>query len=177
MNELVSRLRERGRVVAALGLVVALGLLVYAGFHYLERGRSVARVDGTYIYQSEYEDKLTQRLDFLEGRGQESADEAIERDVIGNMIDATLIENYADRNGIIVEESDIDRQVQSSIESLGEEEFRKRLDDLYAEDADERYRQVVRADLIREKVEQDLEQPLSEWLSEQREQASISRYR
>lgn len=153
-------------------------ILSYGGYHYLQRSQSVARVNGTYIDADIHSERISHRQMFLENQSQVANPEAISQDVLNLIIDEALISQYAQDNDISVTQTEIDTRYRQLIDTNGETELEDRLAELYGPRGVDNYSEVIRADILRDKVQAALPGvSLREWLENERSEAQIDIFR
>ena len=158
--------------------VILIIVLSYSGYHYLQRTQSVARVSSTYIDSDTYTKRVENRQTFLQAQSQASNPDAVSQDILNLMIDEVLIEKYAKNNDIPVTQAEVDARYQQLADTYGEAELENRLEELYGPRGISNYSEVIRADILRDKVQDELtDTPLREWLENERSEAQIDIYR
>ncbi len=115
---------------------------------------------------------------FLESQSQVANPEAISQDVLNLIIDEALISQYAHNNDISVTQTEIDTRYRQLIDTYGETELEDRLTELYGHRGVDNYSEVIRADILRDKVQSALpDMSLREWLENERSEAQIDIFR
>lgn len=170
-----NNLRAYVLLILAIVLLVVLSYIVY---HHSQRSQSIARVNGAYIQSDTYTERIENRQTFLEAQSQMASPDAISQDVLNLMIDEALISQYAKDNDISVTQAEIDAHYQQLVSTYGEAELEGRLEELYGPRGISNYNEVIRADILRDKVQASLADiSLRDWLENERSEANIDIYR
>ena len=179
MINLAKLMQSRKTALITIGIIafVILLLSTYGAYHYLQKTQSIARVDSAYIKNDVHLERIDMRQSFLAAQEQEIDENTVSRDVLDIMIDDILISRFARTNSITVTEDEVDARYEQIISMLEDGEIEERIQELYGENTSE-YRKVLRADILRDKVQYELgDTPLREWLSERRSEARIDIYK
>ena len=163
-------------ILAIFITITTLLVITYSAYHYINRSNSVARVDGVYVTESAYRERSEVRSTILGSTAQqELTEQAVARDITELLIDNALIASYAQENGIEVDEREIDERYEYMVGIIGESTLEDKLEDIYGDDVGA-YRDVLAEDILREKVQDGLDEPLVEWLESRRQQVNIDIY-
>lgn len=160
-------------ITSSIGVLVLLlvGVLIWS---LVTNSSQVATVDGVGIEKTELEDELTKREQFLAVNEQEYDEATLESDTLNLLVDKQLIEAYADENGILISDDELQSYYASKVNSAENEEvLLADLLRLYGINKDE-YLSNLSYDLLRTKVQEHVEQPLVEWLEAERNNSKIT---
>lgn len=170
------------RPIRLIGLILILGIAALAFFSW-KRGSEVnlvATVNKEGIKKDAFETKVEEAKTYFNWAKQDpSALSSLEKDTMENLIEETLIRNFAKENKITVMEGEISDRFQTVLEGFnrrenatGEEKFLAKIKEMYGLDKSG-YMKQVEMDILKEKVQSKVGMPLASWLAKQKESSDI----
>lgn len=173
-------------------ILILLGFYRLAGFNVTRTPQSdtktsIASVNGITIKRLDFEKKLEEQNNFFEYSKQkisEKTAETAEKDVLEKMIDEKLIENYAKDHKITASQGEISFRYQRVVENFNKGNnykadddslFLAKIKEMYGEKKED-YLEIIRMDILKEKVQGAVKIPLANWLTKQKNVSDIQRY-
>jgi hypothetical protein len=162
-----------------VGLLVIAGIVFITHSRLLDSSKSNARntpvsVNGISISKDtldaeEKKDALFQQWlkkeKIKEGTGDEKT--------IDMLIEKTIAQEYAKKNGITVSQTEIEKQFQKAAASIGgEEKYLEKLKEIYGVDKKGVY-DMLSYDLLKQKISQKTKLPFAVWIKEEKAKAKI----
>lgn len=141
-----------------------------------EKKTEPARVNNINIDQAGLQKKLDQAKNFYEYKNQNISNmSSLEKDVMENLTDENLINQYAEKNKITVSETEVLRRYDLIIEGYnnnnnitsGDTAFLAKINEMYGTDKTI-YLEQVKNDILKEKVQMEVKMPIKDWLLAQR---------
>lgn len=160
-------------------IIVAVSLaLVALAFFLLLKGsggsgfnnkKYVAKVGKEGIKREDFEKEMAKRENFYVWAKQDVSLSSLENDVIETMIDFELVRQYAQSKSITVSDQDVNRRFNDLVQGSGNSEnaLLNKISEMYGMDK-AAYFEVLKNDILKEKVQENLGRPLSDWLEEQK---------
>ena len=131
----------------------------------------VALVNGNCVLKEAFNVNL-KRAEMIANNASESAKKSRE-EIIAELVDAEIIDEYAKENNITVSEFELQDKYTKAYQSLGsEEEYLKKIQELQGIGKSE-VLELIRQDILKEKVQKSLGTPIENWLAEQRAKSKI----
>ena len=96
----------------------------------------------------------------------------LQKDQLEILIENKIIENYASLHNITVSDSEVSGLYKQKIAKNGEEALLNQLNQMYGMGKQD-YLEVLRMDLLKEKVQTAVKMPLADWLKIQKENIKI----
>lgn len=167
-------------------IIVAVSLaLVALAFFLLPKGGSgsgfnnkkyVAKVGKEGIKREDFEKEMAKRKNFYVWAKQDVSLSSLENDVIETMIDFELVRQYAQPKSITVSDKDVNKRFNDLVQGSGEpeEKLLNKISQMYGMNKSD-YLEVLRKDILKEKVQENLGIPLGDWLNEQKMTVKILR--
>lgn len=91
----------------------------------------------------------------------------LESDAKNSVIENIIIQDYAELNNINVTQAEINESYKQKIAEKSEAELLNQLKQMYGINKDD-YLIVLKQDILKEKIQKSIEEPLSDWLEEQK---------
>lgn len=121
--------------------------------------------NGIKITNSELNSAVKSRETFYRFNKQEINSESIKNDALKQLKDEKKIEKYASENSIKATEQEIDALYKERVKQNGDEDaLLKKVNDLYGF-TKKQYLEVLKKDVLREKVQEKIGMPLADWLN------------
>jgi hypothetical protein len=166
-------------IIASLILVGVVFFLIFSkkegklGFN---NKRYVALVGKEGIKREDFEKEISKKKHFFNWAKQEIDLSSLEKDVIDTMIDFELVNQYAKEKNITVGEGEVIKRFNQLVQGSGEpeEKLLSKISQMYGMKKTD-YLEVLKKDILKEKVQESLGMPLGNWLEEQRKKVSIVR--
>lgn len=133
-----------------------------------------ATVNGTPITKDELQKQISFTKNFYTYSKQNLANyPTLEKDQLERLIEDKLVEDYAKNHNIKVSDEEVLALYKQKLVRKTEEQLLSQLKTMYGmEKAD--YMDVLRKDLLREKVQKSVKMPLLQWLNEEKKKADIN---
>lgn len=170
-------------VIAISVIAIIAILLVYFFANFRQGVRLVGEkkangvsVNNIKIDQVDLQKKLDQAKTFFEYKNQDvSKMSSLEKDVMENLTDENLINQYAKKNGIKVTDSEVLRRYDLIVKGYnknnniasGDTAFLLKIKEMYGIDKNI-YLDQVRGEILKEKVQMKVKIPIKDWLLAQR---------
>lgn len=159
--------------------ILALGFIVFLYFLYknIPQNNSfepkVAVVNGDSVLKSEFDKKVTFSKNFYTYKKQDLNNySTLEKDILDKLIEDKLIKQYAKNNNISVTDKEILTLYTQKTSKTSEDKLLQQLKDMYDMEKQD-YLEVLRKDILREKVQAAVKMPLLTWLEQQKAKADI----
>lgn len=150
-------------VVGVLAVVLPTTAYLYSSTDILRCRDCAYRGDGVIIRNDELESKLTASKTFYTYNKQDVDSEVLKEDTLNQLIRDKKVSSYAESKKISVSDDELNKLYNDRVNQNGsEEKLLKKIKDYYGYDK-EQYTQVLKMDILREKVQQSIGTPLSEW--------------
>lgn len=164
-------------IALASALVFVIASIVIGLFALSNKNEGyVARVDGVGIPTAAFDEQITQQQAFYKQANQTTTDSELKQTTLNTLIDNQLLENYATQNAIKISQEQVNDYYNQRVSAYkSEQELLDTLNKLYGTNK-EQYLQTIRYDLLRDAVQASVKQPLTEWLTTQRQTADIKIY-
>jgi hypothetical protein len=157
-----------------IATVLLLAVLVIVGVSSHRRLSCVAMVNGYCIEHGQLDSEVAIQRRFYAAQQDIPEIAVLEGDALDSLIDRRLIEKYALSSSIVINEEAINSYYQARIAAYGSEQtFLDELQRLYGIGKD-KYLANVAYELLREAVQANLSQPLSQWLVDTRADSEIT---
>lgn len=134
---------------------------------------NVATVNGHDITRTVFDAELEKKIVFYQHSEQEVDTATLQKDVLDQLIDKQIVEAYAEENEIHIDDEAVNNYYNQRVSSYDNEQaFLADLRQLYGLDKPA-YLENVRYELLREAVQQHVDQPLTDWLETERSNSKI----
>jgi hypothetical protein len=173
---------------AGIVLLIAVLLIILLVLIVIFRGKSINKADYLVlvnkggVLKTDYNKKVEETVNFYKWNKQDTAQlTSLQKDVLSKLVDASLINQYAKKNKIIVSDDEIKTRYEQSVTGYnrrnkiagkGDQDFLAKLKEMYGTNKDD-YLQTLKEDILREKVQTSVNMPLGKWLEEQEKSADI----
>ena len=170
-------LTKKVRIGLAL-ILVLFTLAIYLKLNY------VAIVNGHLIQRSSYQNKLTQTNNFYGFSKQDSSLTApVKNDTVDGLVDEQLVEKYAKDHKITVTDEAVLSQYRVVVKAYNirnnikedDSQFLAKIKEMYGQSKND-YLEVVRMDILKEKVQGAVKMPLAQWLEKQKKTGTIQKF-
>jgi hypothetical protein len=167
--------------IIVLVVLIPLAFLVFSNLQNRQPGRCnpknhIAKVNETCILKESYQKMLTRAEQIAKlspGSATTSGSEDTSKQVLDQVIELEIISQYARQNNIEVKDSEVEQKYQLAVKSVGTEgEYLDKLKTLQGIGKDQ-VLELIRLDILREKVRKSLKTPLESWLLEQKVNSDI----
>ena len=158
--------------------ITAVVLVLGSGFYIRQRNIDdaktyIVRVNGEGITRLEYVKELAITKHFFVWAKQDVGKlPSLEKDVLDRMVEMKIISQYANKNKIVVSQKEIEDRFKVSLGKKSESEFLTTINEMYGMDKND-YLQNLSNDLLKEKVQGKLGEPLAVWLVKMKKTVSI----
>lgn len=143
----------------------------------------VAVVNDHGIKKEIFDKKLEETTYFFTHKNQDiSSMSSLSSDVLAKLIDEILISQYAEEEGISITEREITNRYQQIVEGYNTREKSKddtddaafliQIKKMYGMNKSD-YLEMVKKDILREKVQEKVKKPITDWLVDQRKNSNI----
>ncbi len=170
-------------VVLFLLLVTLITLFILNKINNLNnKDNYVAMVNGEGITKTDYGNEINETTTFFKFNHQKIDTPALKKNVLDEMIDNTLISQYAAKHNIIVYQQELDQRYSdavriynshNNITGASDSAFITQINKMYGMDKTE-YQENLRMDILKEKVQESVGEPLTKWLMDQKQSTQIS---
>jgi hypothetical protein len=173
-------------IISTLSVVVliALAALIYINFQNKQPGKCdpkkhIARINDICILKETYQKMLDRANQISKTSVSRSASPSTSvstpDQVLDQVIDLELISHYAEQNKIEVKDSEVNDKYQLAVKSVGtEQEYLEKLKTLQGIDKNQVF-ELIKIDILKDKVRKSLQTPLESWLNQQKHQAKIEK--
>jgi hypothetical protein len=152
----------------AVAAIVVLAWLVFGQTDY------AAQVNGETITKAALDQQVAHRQQFYSAKHQDLQNyPSLRQDVLQNLIDQKLVEQYAAQHAIVVSDQQVAKRYQQIIANKKEDEFLQQIESLYHLTKSE-YVANVRLDLLKEAIQQQVGQPYAQWIEQRRQSSRIT---
>lgn len=154
----------KNKILVGLGvLLILISSIVYIGTR--RCNECVYSKDGINISNNEYSQALKVKETFYKFNNQGLDNDTIKKDTLKELVDKKKIENYARENNIKVSNDEISTLYKERIkQNKDEDELLKKVNNMYGFTKSD-YQDVLRQDILKDKVQEKLGVPLAEWLN------------
>lgn len=124
------------------------------------------------IKKIDFNNKISEKEKFYASKNQKFDEETLEKDVLENLKKVAILSFYAEKNNILVSVQEIEKRYEAivlaynarnKIKEKDDSQYLKKIEELYGMDKAS-YLEVIREDILREKVQNSLKMPLNDWL-------------
>lgn len=158
--------------------VIAIGAILF--FIYKNSGdnhidsKGIASVNGELIEKKELNKEVERMQKFYSSSKQNIENyPSLEKDMLERLIEQRLIEQYAEKNNLKINEDEVKSYYDNAVQrEKSEPNLLEKLSEMYGMGKEE-YLEKIRMDILREKVQKNVGKPLSEWLTEEKSKAKI----
>lgn len=169
-------------VVIAVYFVASFRQVTKPGF---ENKTDAARVNNESITRADFQRKLDGTKNFFEYKKQDvSKLPSLPNNVLQNLIDENLINQYGKNHNIMVSDSEVlsrynlvvkNYNQNNNITTGGDAQFLAKIKELYGTDKNT-YLESIKNDILKEKVQVAVKMPLAQWLEKQKKTSTIQKF-
>ena len=171
------------KAVAVFIIIISLVVLwlVFNGVA-VDKHKYIVQVNGVGIQKTAYDKELVQSMTFFKSQNQDvSKLPTLQKDTLDELVDESLINQYAAKNKITVLDTEVDARYlqvvagynrRNKIAETGDSQFLAKIKEMYLETKSD-YLQTLREDILKEKVQVSVGMPLATWLKIQKQSAQI----
>lgn len=135
----------------------------------------VASVEGEGITYNELNKFTLQYKNFLAWTNA-TPSASLEKDILNNLIDQKLIDQYARKNNIYVSDEELNTRYSAAVASLGtENQYLTKIKEIYGIDKTDLL-EKIKNEMIREKVQKSMNVSLEDWLKQERINKKVVSY-
>lgn len=150
--------------------ILVIALLSAGGVIYKNKAinpkKYIAKVAGEGILRSDYEKELARSKHFFIWAKQDVSQlTSLENDVLERMIEMKIISQYARKNNIAVDQKEIEARFTAQLGGKPETEYLAVIKEMYGMEKKD-FLQKLSEDIMKEKVQENLQKPLFPWLEE-----------
>jgi len=167
-----------------LSLIILVIVLIIGLFYFtkLSGSTNAASVNGENITRQAFNSSLQEAQNMHNWQKQPAANiNTLQRDILNNLIDGALIKQYASSHSITVSDSEVNNRYiitvgsynnRDNLTSSSDNAFLARINQMYGIGKNE-YLQTIKMDLLKQKVQASVGEPLVLWLTRQKKSADI----
>lgn len=160
-------------VLISIILIVLLTLYLLNSAKNRGNINKVAVVNGIVVSKEE----LTKNVDFIKNFYSYSKQDIknypnLEKDEMQHLIEDKLIESYAKKNSITVTNEDVEKLYAQKQKGITEKDLLDQVEKMYGMNKED-YFEVLRKDILRARVQNAVNIPLSKWLDQEKSRAKI----
>lgn len=184
LEDMTSRFSYKAIGIIVLTILVAIGVYFFASLRQVNK-TDAARVNNESITRVDFQEKLDGTKNFFEYKNQDvSKMPSLEKDVLQNLIDENLINQYGKNHNITVSDSEVlsrydlvvkNYNQNNNITTGKDAQFLAKIKELYGTDKNT-YLEQTKNDILKEKVQVAIKMPLANWLTKQKNVSDIQIY-
>ncbi len=164
-------MKHKWLILSVLGIAIWMGAFIYQR---QDKVNYVVWVNGEGISKLDYAQELAHTKQFYIWAKQDVKQlPSLDKDVLQRMIETKIVDQYAKKNKISVSQKEIEENYQASLGKRSEIDFLKLISEMYGQNKQD-YQQKLADDLLREKVQAKLGEPLANWLARMEKTAAIN---
>ncbi len=170
-------------------VIIVIAIAAFYIFLFLNKGGfgqgNAVGVNGVNISKADLNKEIQEQIDFYKSRNQKIPDDkTLQTDVTNVLIDNIIVSQYAAKHKITVSTAEVNNMYaevvgvfnsHNNITGASDSAFLTQINKMYGMDKTE-YQENLRMDILKEKVQESVGEPLTKWLQEQKKTADIKIY-